>query len=367
VFWKVRQKTQKQALQNTWIQYADHPPISYGFSSDENNKPKSISYVLPRMQGIDQNSQRVLSYPLPKDLDVATTCCVLLPNGEHLISGHQDDTLKLWKVDQRQWVLKNTIKQDGILCCAISPNITWLVSGSFDNPLKLWRVDQGQWALKNTVKEEHDGTGITSCAFSPCSTWLVSGGGRDYTLRLWMIDQEQLVLKSTLGKHKTRITSCTFSPDGQYVISGSRDGTIKLWRAAAPKISKHPCVGTFHWHYPIRQILHSPQDNTLTVLDGKDNIGLLTYRVAPSLEAHSKPVVHFRWLGFLLKKQQLTLSCQNLNLEGAKGLSLMPITANLLQQKGALLNKNWHLPTKQQQNQQWQKRDDASSSSEFSP
>ena len=109
---------------------------------------------------------------------------------------------------------------------AFSPDGRRIVSGSEDQTLKVWDAETGQETL--TLKG-HTGS-VYSVAFSPDGRRIVSGS-QDGTLKVWDAEtgQETLTLKGHTG---AGVTSVAFSPDGRRIVSGSNDMTLKVWDAA---------------------------------------------------------------------------------------------------------------------------------------
>jgi hypothetical protein len=103
-----------------------------------------------------------------------------------------------------------------------SPDGKTLVSGSDDNTIKLWNVETGQEI--RTLKG-HDNS-VYSVNFSPDGKTLVSGSW-DNTIKLWNVETGQEI--RTLKGHDSPVRSVNFSPDGKTLVSGSWDNTIKLW------------------------------------------------------------------------------------------------------------------------------------------
>jgi predicted regulator of Ras-like GTPase activity (Roadblock/LC7/MglB family) len=141
------------------------------------------------------------------------------PNGQTIVSGSADGTLKLWNVDgTERMMLKG--RQGKVLSVNFSPDGQTLVSGSMDGTVKLWNMD----GMERMMLKGHQGK-VWSVNFSPDGETIVSGGA-DGTLKLWNVDGTERV---TLTGHQGSIWSVNFSPDGETIVSGGADGTLKLW------------------------------------------------------------------------------------------------------------------------------------------
>jgi WD40 repeat protein len=103
---------------------------------------------------------------------------------------------------------------------AFSPDGERVVSGSFDDTVRVWEAATGEEVARMT----HDGL-VYSVAFSPDGEMVVSGS-QDGTVRVWQAATGTEVARMD---HVIEVTSVAFSPDGKWVVSGSEDGTARVW------------------------------------------------------------------------------------------------------------------------------------------
>lgn len=61
-----------------------------------------------------------------------------------LVSGGDDQRIKIWDLKTGQLLRTLTDHQGSISALAISPNNKWLVSGSSDRSIKIWNLNTGQ-------------------------------------------------------------------------------------------------------------------------------------------------------------------------------------------------------------------------------
>ena len=152
------------------------------------------------------------------------------PDGNTIVSGSGDDTVRLWNV--ATGTLKNTLTghTGWVESVAFSPDGKTIASIGVWGNVRLWDVATG--SLRNTLTSPivagssgpHHGSG--SVAFSPDGN-TIANGGWDHTVSLW--DVETGTLKNTLTGHFNKIESVAYSPDGSILASGSQDGTMLLW------------------------------------------------------------------------------------------------------------------------------------------
>ena len=104
---------------------------------------------------------------------------------------------------------------------AISPNGEWLVSGGQDSTLKIWNLRSGNLLL---TLYGHSGK-VTDVAISPDGRYVASAS-EDGTARLWDVAGSAQV--RILGGHRNLISSVAFASGGQQVLTGSTD-VVKIW------------------------------------------------------------------------------------------------------------------------------------------
>jgi WD40 repeat protein len=149
------------------------------------------------------------------------------PDGQTLISGSLD--LKIW--DLKSGALKTSLTghSNWVNSIVISSDGQSLISGSSDGTIKIWDLKTS--SLKTTLNEPSGA--VSTVAVSADGQTIASGSGTlltpnsDNTIKIW--DVKTGSVKTTLSGHSEQVNSIAISPDGQTLVSGSRDNTIKIW------------------------------------------------------------------------------------------------------------------------------------------
>ncbi|KAJ6035879.1 hypothetical protein N7540_000158 [Penicillium herquei] len=206
------------------------------------------------------------------------------PNGEFLASGSDDNTVKIW--DMPLGVLRHTLNghSNRVLSVAFSSDNCILASGSVDRTVKLW--DIATYTVYLTL-EGHLGW-VTSVAFSSGSHFLASGS-IDRSVKLWDITQGHSNLNQTFQGHTGPVRFVALSLNGQYLVPGSDDNMVKLWDLAR---------NTFHHDFkghsgPVRSVVFSSGGEIL--VSGSNDRSIKLWDIATNthhrtLKGHSDPV-----------------------------------------------------------------------------
>ncbi|MCA9073249.1 MAG: hypothetical protein KDA84_30205, partial [Planctomycetaceae bacterium] len=131
-----------------------------------------------------------------------------------------------------------------------------LVTGSDDNTVKVWNVDRQSLLNKVGPIKTFRGHGgyVRDCVFNPQGTWIVSVS-HDMSAKRWSLGEDAdtevyLVNGSPLDGHKDDVDAVAFSPGNETLVTASRDNTAQLYRSN----------GKNHWK------------PTFTLRDGHQNV-----------------------------------------------------------------------------------------------
>lgn len=227
----------------------------------------------------------------------------LSSDGQTLVSGSRDATLKIWHLHTIDTYNSNSINRligdglidtltghsDSINSVSISPNGQIIVSGSEDNTIKLWDLNTGECLA---TLEKHE-AGVRAIALSPDGQLLVSGSA-DNTIKLWQlpsVESEPICpdLIYTLTGHSDDVKCLAISHDGQILASGSQDKTIKLWDLETGEL-KTTLVE--HWR-EVNHLIISPDGRSLISCSGDETIqvwNLETFKLLHSFVGHQGAV-----------------------------------------------------------------------------
>ncbi|KAF7360002.1 WD40 repeat-like protein [Mycena venus] len=146
------------------------------------------------------------------------------PDGERIVSGSHDNTLRVWNSRTGALVAGPIQHGDKVWSVAFSPDGEQIVSGSADTVVRVWNARTGT-LVAGPFRGHNDQ--VSSVAFSPDGHRIVSGSS-DHTLCVW--DAHKFGMEEVESEaHSDVVWSVGFSPDGERIVSGSTDGTVRVW------------------------------------------------------------------------------------------------------------------------------------------
>ncbi|MHB8524498.1 MAG: WD40 domain-containing protein, partial [Limisphaerales bacterium] len=152
------------------------------------------------------------------------------PDGQTLAySENEAGDIVLWDIRNRSviWRLKGHAWY--VTSLAFTPDGQFLLSGSADRTVRLWDVASG--SERATFTNYNMGQGVqdvSSMRLSPNGKLLATaaaGAGQRITVQEVPTGKEII----RFGGHQNFVTDMAFSPDERTFISGSLDGTVRLW------------------------------------------------------------------------------------------------------------------------------------------
>jgi len=195
-----------------------------------------------------------------KDGDVYIRSVCFSPDGQHLATGAEDKTVKVWDITHKRILHTFTGHELDIYSVDFSQDGRFIVSGSGDKKAKIWDIEKGRCAFTLGNEEVGPKDGVTSVAISPDGR-LVAAGSLDRIVRLW--DAQTGYFLERYEGHADSVYSVAFSPDGKSLASGSLDKTLKLWDLSGSR-ARSRCRSTFNGHKDfVLSVAFSPDGNWL--------------------------------------------------------------------------------------------------------
>ena len=140
------------------------------------------------------------------------------PDGKRILTGAEDNTVKLWDLATGKVLLTLTGHTGGVWAVAFAPDGKRALSGSNDNSMRYWDLDTGK---ELHCFKEHTSS-VRTVAFAPDGRRAVSGC-YDHKVRLWDLTTFKEV--RVLAGHADMVMSVAYSSDGKRILSGGARAT----------------------------------------------------------------------------------------------------------------------------------------------
>ncbi|ESW97398.1 hypothetical protein KL921_001060 [Ogataea angusta] len=214
---------------NGWVTSLATSPANPDLLLSASRDKTLITWQLTR----DENNYGVAKKALKGHSHIVQDCAIS-PDGLYAISASWDKTLRLWKLDTGESVVRFVGHKGDVLSVSIAANSRQIVSASRDKTVKVWN-SLGQCMA--TLESHTDW--VNAVRFSPSSPTdeakaaTVISAGSDKLVKAW--DLRDYTLAADFVGHNGYVSCITISPDGSLCASGGKDGAIILWEMSSKK------------------------------------------------------------------------------------------------------------------------------------
>uniref|UniRef100_A0A2K5R030 D domain-containing protein n=1 Tax=Cebus imitator TaxID=2715852 RepID=A0A2K5R030_CEBIM len=166
-------------------------------------------------------------------------------DGEKIISGLQDNSIKIWNKTSLERLKVLTGHTGSVLCLQYDERV--IVTGSSDSTLSVWDVNAGE--VLNTLI--HHNEAVLHLHFS---NGLMVTCSKEHSIAMWdMASATDITLRHVLIGHRAVVNVVDF--DDKYIVSASGDRTIKVWSTSTCEF------------YGDRLVVSGSSDNTIRLWD----------------------------------------------------------------------------------------------------
>jgi WD40 repeat protein len=196
------------------------------------------------------------------------------PDGQELVSGSWDRTLKFWEVSTGEQVKAVSDKMKEVQALAFSRDGHLLATENSSNTATVRDSTTGQ-EIRAFPSDKPLGVlgsnWVYSIAFSPDGQWLASGVD-DKTVRLWDIKTGQKV--RDLAGLRRQVIYIAFSPDGRLLATGDGEKNISIWDVSKVSNGGEEIYKLRGHKKPVHAVAFSPNGRWLASASGDKTVKL---------------------------------------------------------------------------------------------
>jgi WD40 repeat protein/serine/threonine protein kinase len=157
---------------------------------------------------------------------------VFSPDGQTLVAGFGDGSVRWWDVVSRQLVHEEQVPGEAPVSLSYSNDFDQVAAVSRTGRLCVYVRVESKWMPTTKLNLPAKSIGSHGLAFSPRDNSLAIGA-RDGRILFWRAWRGLEQYRDSPG-HSKRTWSLAWSPSGCTLASGSADGSIKLWNVLEP-------------------------------------------------------------------------------------------------------------------------------------
>jgi len=196
------------------------------------------------------------------------------PDGQELVSGSWDRTLKFWEVSTGEQVKAVSDRVKEVQALAFSRDGRLLATENSSNTATVRDSTTGQ-EIRAFPSDKPLGVlgsnWVYSIAFSPDGQWLASGID-EKTVRLWDIKTGQKV--RDLAGSRRQVIYIAFSPDGRLLATGDGEKNISIWDVSKASDGGEEIYKLRGHKKPVHAVAFSPNGRWLASASGDKTVKL---------------------------------------------------------------------------------------------
>lgn len=179
-------------------------------------------------------------------------------DGRRVISGSLDSTVRVWDVESGKCLATLEGHRDCVFGATVTANGLVAISGSMDQTVRVWDVESRRCLA---ILKGHTGE-VWGVAVTADGRRAVSGSG-DKTVRVWDVEAGKCL--ATLEGHTSAVFGTAVTADGRLAVSGSDDNTVRVWDVEAGK-----CLAILEGHTSAADIIAVTADGRRVISGSGD-------------------------------------------------------------------------------------------------
>ncbi|MBN2219192.1 MAG: WD40 repeat domain-containing protein [Kosmotogaceae bacterium] len=159
---------------------------------------------------------------LPNSKAFSATSVAVSSDGEKLVAGYIDNTIKVWSLLDGRLLNNLSFNSSWVTAVAVSPDGKKAVAGYDDGMIIVWDLDTGR-----KIKSLSSHTSAVNDLIVTKDSKILFSCSSDATVKVWSLTD--LAFIRTLRGHSGSVFSIVDWPEQNRLYSASEDGTLRIW------------------------------------------------------------------------------------------------------------------------------------------
>jgi groucho len=151
----------------------------------------------------------------------------LTPDSKYCFACLNDGSVGMWELSSLRLVKKFSGHEAAVSSIGLTPDGNTLITGSLDKTVRLW-----DWGSGKQISKRDFSAGVFSLAVCPQKFSTIAVGLENSNINVFDYNDTNIQDQNyQLRMHESSVLSLAYAPSGDWLISGGKDKWVNVWKA----------------------------------------------------------------------------------------------------------------------------------------